>query len=114
MQTKVKKIDPRLNRQATMSLLYSAHCGDLAAIKRHHHNHSNVAMAATNFDNRTALHAACAEGHLQCVKFLVETCGLDPKKTARWGFTPMSEAARFKHESVVDYLNDYMSKQEMK
>ena len=50
----------------------------------------------------------------QCVKFLVETCGLDPKKTDRWGFTPMSEAARFKHESVVDYLNDYMSKQEMK
>ena len=60
-----------------------------------------------------SLHVNFSPCQKQCVKFLVETCGLDPKKTDRWGFTPMSEAARFKHESVVDYLNDYMSKHEL-
>ena len=45
-----------------------------------------------------------------CVKFLVETCKLDPMKTDRWGFTPMSEAVRFKHESVVKYLNENLGK----
>ena len=54
MQTKVKKIDPDFNRQATMSLLYSAHCGDLAAIKRwpntvkvHHDTNTNITNSAS-------------------------------------------------------------------
>lgn len=45
-----------------------------------------------------------------CVKFLVETCKLDPMKKDRWGFTPMSEAVRFKHETVVKYLNENLGK----
>ena len=40
----------------------------------------------------------------------METCRLDLKKTDRWGFTPMSEAVRFKHESVVEYLKEYIGK----
>ena len=31
---------------------------------RFHYNHPNVDMAASNYDKRTALHVACAEGHL--------------------------------------------------
>ena len=33
-------------------------------------------MKAKNYDSRTALHLAASEGHLSCVKFLVETCQL--------------------------------------
>ena len=40
----------------------------------------------------------------------METCKLDPMKTDRWGFTPMSEAVRFKHETVVKYLNENLGK----
>ena len=45
-----------------------------------------------------------------CVQFLVETCKLDFEMTDRWGFTPMSEAVRFKHESVVQYLKEHIGK----
>ena len=41
---------------------------------------------------------------------MVETCKLDPMKKDRWGFTPMSEAVRFKHETVVKYLNENLGK----
>ncbi len=44
----------------------------------------NVDMRASNYDGRTALHVACAEGHLACVKFLIESCDLDPLKTDRY------------------------------
>ena len=90
-------------------------------------------MAAANLDSRTALHVACAEGHLvhiqihiklvhvflhistfpqHCVKFLVVSCKLDLKMTDRWGFTPLSEAVRFKHELVVQYLKECIGKSE--
>ena len=35
-------------------------------------------MSSSNYDGRTALHLAAAEGHSSCIKFLVETCKLSP------------------------------------
>ena len=58
------------------SLLYSATAGDLTALKRFHF--SGVNMSNANYDGRTALHLAAAEGHASCVKFLVESCKLNP------------------------------------
>ena len=46
------------------NLLPCYHVRTSTLIDSHHRNHSNAAMGASNFDNRTALHAACAEGHL--------------------------------------------------
>ena len=38
-------------------------------------------MNLGDYDGRTALHLAAAEGHLRCVKFLLEECKVkhDPK-----------------------------------
>eukprot|EP00095_Tigriopus_kingsejongensis_P012686 maker-scaffold22_size673200-snap-gene-4.21 protein:Tk12686 transcript:maker-scaffold22_size673200-snap-gene-4.21-mRNA-1 annotation:"hypothetical protein DAPPUDRAFT_320441" len=107
-----RKVDPRVfkdeqSRQSTLCLLYSATTGDLTALKRFYYN-SNTNMNASNYDGRTALHLACAEGHLNCVQFLVETCKANPLLRDRWGFTPVIEAKRFRHEKVVQYLLKYL------
>ena len=65
-------------------------------------------MRACNYDNRTALHLAASEGHFDCVKFLVEKCGLNPLASDRWGFTPLVEAKRFQHDLVFRYLAKYI------
>ena len=43
-------------------------------------------MCVKDYDGRTALHLAAAEGHLLCVKFLVEDCNLSPLVTDRYSF----------------------------
>ena len=44
-------------------------------------NQQGVDMNLGDYDGRTALHLAAAEGHLRCVKFLLEECKVkhDPK-----------------------------------
>ena len=57
----------------------------------------------TDYDNRTALHLAAAEGHLDAVEFLV--ChGAEVNKNDRWGGTPIRDAEAGGHRSVVEYL----------
>lgn len=45
------------------------------------HRLSGMDMTLSDYDGRTALHLAAAEGHLNCVQFLVEQCGVpvDPR-----------------------------------
>lgn len=59
---------------------------------------------SADYDGRTALHIAAAEGQLEVCKFLLERChvGLNPKD--RWGQTPLKEAIRADYPSVVDWL----------
>jgi len=101
------KSDPRKFRnehlrQSTLCLLYSACTGDLTALKGFYY--SGIDMSSSNYDGRTALHLAAAEGHSSCIKFLVETCKLSPLTKDRWGFTPLIEAERFHHDFVFRYL----------
>lgn len=37
---------------------------------------SGVDMTQTDYDSRTALHLASAEGHLECVDFLLKYCNV--------------------------------------
>ena len=50
------------------------------------HKLSGMDMTLCDYDGRTALHLAAAEGHLECVSFLLEHCGVpfNPKDRSVW------------------------------
>ena len=43
-------------------------------------------MGSADYDGRTALHLACAEGHLSVVKLLLERCGVNHEPKDRYTF----------------------------
>ena len=51
-----------------------------------------------------ALHLAAAEGHIECVKFLINVAKVNCHVADRWGHTPIDEARKFGHEEVVKLM----------
>lgn len=101
------KKDPRRHRfeskgLSVVNLLWSAASGDIAALRRH--KLSGMDMSLSDYDGRTALHLAAAEGHLDCVNFLLSQCRVPIDVKDRWGHTPMDEAEAFGHQAVLEFL----------
>ncbi|KAF5901489.1 glutaminase kidney isoform, mitochondrial-like, partial [Clarias magur] len=77
----VKKLDPRRQsgherNKAVIELMFAAYSGDVSALRRF--ALSAVDMELRDYDSRSALHLAAAEGHLEAVKFLTGTCRVNP------------------------------------
>ena len=58
---------------------------------------------AVDYDMRSALHLACAEGHMEMVELLVQM-GAKTSVKDRWGNEPLQEAMLHGHVDVVDFL----------
>ena len=43
----------------------------------------DIDMNVADYDGRTALHLCASEGHLECIKFLVETIKVNPNPSDR-------------------------------
>ncbi|XP_067008657.2 glutaminase liver isoform, mitochondrial isoform X1 [Anabrus simplex] len=104
------KKDPRRHKYETkglsiVNLLFSAASGDVTAMRRH--RLSGMDMTLSDYDGRTALHLAAAEGHMDCVQFLLEQCGVPVDPKDRWGNLPIDEAETFGHMEVVKYLKEW-------
>ncbi|KAJ1373012.1 Glutamine synthetase, partial [Parelaphostrongylus tenuis] len=102
-----KKHDPRRrigNRDTEMIvfLLFAAKNGDFDVIRRMYLQGANLEMA--DYDGRTALHIASAEGHLNLVKFLVNVAKVNHQPHDRWGRTPLDDARTFHHEDCIRFL----------
>uniref|UniRef100_A0A4W4EN67 glutaminase n=1 Tax=Electrophorus electricus TaxID=8005 RepID=A0A4W4EN67_ELEEL len=107
-----KKLDPRRQagherNKAVIELMFAAYSGDVSALRRF--ALSAVDMELRDYDSRSALHVAAAEGHLEAVKFLTGTCRVNPHVKDRWGNTPLDDALQFSQDSVVEVLKQYQS-----
>ena len=102
-----KKIDPRrkLGNKETdlvVSLLFAAKNADLETIRRLYLQGANLNMV--DYDGRTALHLASAEGHAMIVKFLLQVVKVDCQIKDRWGHTALDDARGFHHAACVALL----------
>uniref|UniRef100_A0A669QJ33 glutaminase n=1 Tax=Phasianus colchicus TaxID=9054 RepID=A0A669QJ33_PHACC len=105
-----KKLDPRREGgdqrvKSVINLLFAAYTGDVSALRRF--ALSGMDMEQRDYDSRTALHVAAAEGHVDVVKFLLEACKVNPFPKDRWNNTPMDEALHFGHHDVFKILQEY-------
>ncbi|KAE8580061.1 hypothetical protein XENTR_v10024287 [Xenopus tropicalis] len=107
-----KKLDPRREGgdqrvKSVINLLFAAYTGDVSALRRF--ALSGMDMEQRDYDSRTALHVASAEGHVEVVRFLLEACKVNPFPKDRWNNTPMDEAMHFGHHDVVKILQEYQN-----
>uniref|UniRef100_A0AAY4E601 glutaminase n=1 Tax=Denticeps clupeoides TaxID=299321 RepID=A0AAY4E601_9TELE len=108
-----KKLDPRREGgdqrvKSVINLLFAAYSGDVSALRRL--ALSSMDMEQRDYDSRTALHVAAAEGHTEVIRFLLEACKVNPVPRDRWGNTPLDEAMHFGHHDVVTLLQPYHNK----
>ncbi|XP_037539923.1 glutaminase kidney isoform, mitochondrial [Nematolebias whitei] len=107
-----KKHDPRRRsdddpNKSVVNLMFAAYSGDVSALRRF--ALSAVDMDQRDYDSRTALHVAAAEGHEEALMFLTEICKVNPHIKDRWGNTPLDDAMQFGHDAVVSILQKYLS-----
>eukprot|EP00878_Enallax_costatus_P026109 GHUV01027986.1.p1 GENE.GHUV01027986.1~~GHUV01027986.1.p1 ORF type:complete len:183 (+),score=45.08 GHUV01027986.1:188-736(+) len=76
--------------------------GDLAALRLY--KEAGVDFDLGDYDQRTPLHIAAAEGKLEVVKYLVEEGGASIHLKDRWGATAVDEAVRVGAKDVAEYL----------
>ena len=105
------KRDPRISRIQAQAgrvteLIWAASKGDLGAIQREHIRGADLNCA--DYDGRTPLHLAAAEGQLAVAEYLVKRAAdarpVNVNPRDRWHGTPLDDAIVSGHEQVAALL----------
>ncbi len=91
-------------------LCSAASLGDLDGLRRMCEGGADPATA--DYDGRTALHLAAAEGHAEVVAYLLSR-GAPASARDRWGATPLHDAVQNGHERAADRLLEQGAKLEV-
>jgi glutaminase len=102
------KKDPRLRKNQSLvdgvvSLIWACANGDLLMVQEM--IASGVDFNQGDYDGRTPLHLAAAEGHIDIVKLLLRL-GANPSPVDRWGGRPLDDALRHDRGLVAQLLKD--------
>lgn len=89
------------DQRHTAHAFRAAKVGDLAQLKLL--VPERVGPDTQDYDLRTLLHVASAEGHVAAVKYLVE-CGANVNLLDRWGTSALSDAIDFAHNDIARFL----------
>ena len=100
-----EKTDPRISlvqeKAKVGELIWAASKGDHGAT--HRLIVQGFDQDAGDYDKRTALHLAAAEGREQVVRYLIENgAAINPRD--RWNATPLDDAYRHRRENVIGLL----------
>ncbi|NIP29778.1 MAG: glutaminase A [Candidatus Dadabacteria bacterium] len=100
------KKNPRQNSikeksEKVSKLIWAASKGDHGAM--HHLIVQGFDQDASDYDKRTALHLASAEGSIDVVKYLIDN-GAEINPIDRWGGTPLDDAISHNHKEVEKLL----------
>jgi len=107
-----KKMDPTFKKrhetasEVVIHLLLAAANGDVTAIQRAWMH--DVDLSVGDYDGRTPLHLAAAEGHFETVKFLLSKCKVNPNPKDRWNRTPYSESKELNYDKISQYIHGYI------
>jgi ankyrin repeat protein len=93
----------------TFALLHASSSGDLAQVQNI--LNMNVDVNSKDYDMRTPLHLAAAEGKQKVVELLINQQA-DPSAEDRFENTPITEAAKGKHMKVETLLRDRQTRVE--
>jgi len=92
--------------QVPLTLCTLAARGDVETLRVLIPSLSLQEISRGDYDNRTPLHLAAEEGHIEAVKLLVDS-GADINATDRWGGTPLQGSLKHNHTQIAKFLKKH-------
>ena len=109
LSSKTGKVDPTLHKGSDQEkqlgdLIEAASKSDVRELQLLQNLHGAELLSLGDYDNRTALHLACAEGNEAVVKYLVNVPEVRLEAEDRWGVTPLQEALSNQHNTIAQIV----------